>query len=122
LPNLLAQEADRRRKKLIVDGILKARDANDGLKDGMVFNTRACKFDPTVLACTGAKTESCLSSPQVDAVKKVFAGPRNSQGSTPETAIRRTRRTSFAKSEVQPGCARWWHSGASPQTNHGGRA
>jgi hypothetical protein len=33
-----------------------------------------------VLTCTGAKTESCLSSPQVDALKKAFAGPRNSKG------------------------------------------
>lgn len=76
-PNKVFSEAD---KKLIVDGVLKACDANDGLKDGMVFNTRACKFDPVVLACTGAKTESCLSSPQVDALKKAFAGPRNSKG------------------------------------------
>ncbi|HEY6341551.1 MAG TPA: DUF6351 family protein [Bryobacteraceae bacterium] len=76
-PNKVFSEAD---KKLIVDGVLKACDANDGLKDGMVFNTRACKFDPAVLACTGAKTESCLSSPQVDALKQAFAGPRNSKG------------------------------------------
>jgi hypothetical protein len=76
-PNKVFSEAD---KKLIVDGVLKACDANDGLKDGMVFNTRGCKFDPAVLTCTGAKTESCLSSPQVDALKKAFAGPRNSKG------------------------------------------
>ena len=37
-------------KKLIVKGILDQCDANDGVKDGMVFNTRACKFDPEVLA------------------------------------------------------------------------
>jgi hypothetical protein len=36
-------------KKLVVNGILNACDARDGLKDGMIFNTRACKFDPAVL-------------------------------------------------------------------------
>ena len=51
-PNKVFSESD---IKLIVNGILTACDANDGLKDGMVFNTRACKFDPDVLACKGAQ-------------------------------------------------------------------
>jgi len=66
--------------KLIVNGILNACDANDGLKDGMVFNTRACKFDPDVLACKAGKNDSCLTSQQTAAIKKSFAGPRNSKG------------------------------------------
>jgi len=67
-------------KKLIVNGILNACDANDGLKDKMVFNTKACHFDPAVLTCTGAKTDACLSAPQVTALQQAFAGPRNSKG------------------------------------------
>jgi Tannase and feruloyl esterase len=67
-------------KKLIVKGILDACDAKDGLKDGMVFNSRACKFDPDVLTCTGPKTEACLTSQQTGALKKAFAGPKNSKG------------------------------------------
>ena len=70
-------EAD---KKLIVNGVLNACDAADGLKDSMVFNTRACKFDPAALTCAGAKTDTCLTSQQVAALKKAFAGPRNSKG------------------------------------------
>jgi len=66
-------------KKLVVNGILDACDAKDGLKDGMIFNT-SCKFDPTVLTCRGSKTESCLSSQQVGAIKKAFSGPRNLHG------------------------------------------
>jgi hypothetical protein len=46
----------------------------------MVFNTRACKFDPEVLTCKGAKTEACLTSQQTGALKKAFAGPKNSKG------------------------------------------
>ncbi len=76
-PSKVFSEAD---KKLILGGILNACDAKDGLKDGMVFNTLACKFDPAVLTCAGAKTDACLTSEQVGALKKAFAGPRNSKG------------------------------------------
>jgi feruloyl esterase len=76
-PNKVFSESD---IKLIVNGILNACDANDGLKDGMVFNTRACKFDPEVLTCKGSKNDSCLTAEQTGAIKKAFAGPRNSRG------------------------------------------
>jgi len=76
-PNKVFSESD---IKLIVNGILNACDANDGIKDGMVFNTRACKFDPDVLTCKGAKNDSCLTSQQASAIKTAFAGPRNSRG------------------------------------------
>src|SRR5581483_6976723 len=56
-------------------------DAQDGLKDGLIFNAKACRFDPAALTCQGAKTDACLSPAQVSAVKTAFAGPRNSRGS-----------------------------------------
>jgi hypothetical protein len=67
-------------KKVVIDGLLNACDANDGLKDGMIFNTRACKFDPKVLACGGAKRDGCLSAQQAAAIEKAFTGPRSSRG------------------------------------------
>jgi len=70
-------EADR---KTIVDGIVNACDANDGLKDGMIFDQRSCKFDPATLVCKGAKTDGCLSSAQAQALTKAFAGPKDSKG------------------------------------------
>ena len=76
-PNKVFSESD---IKLIVNGILNACDANDGLKDGMVFDTRACKFDPDVLTCKADKNDSCLTRQQTSAIKKAFAGPRNSKG------------------------------------------
>jgi pimeloyl-ACP methyl ester carboxylesterase len=69
-----------RDRKLVVDAIMKACDALDGLKDGMIFNAGQCHFDPKVLQCTGPKTESCLSATQVDALKTAFAGPKDSRG------------------------------------------
>ena len=66
--------------QLLGKGILDACDAQDGVVDGMVSNPAACKFDPAVLLCRGDKTDSCLSAPQVNAVKKIFGGATNSAG------------------------------------------
>jgi hypothetical protein len=67
-------------KKLIADAIMKSCDDNDGLKDGMIFNPEACRFDPAVLACKGPKTDSCLTSRQTGALEKAFSGPKDSRG------------------------------------------
>jgi len=56
---------------------LAACDANDGLADGVIANPRACRFDPSVLACQGVETSECLTQPQITALKKIYAGPRN---------------------------------------------
>ena len=67
-------------KKLVIDGVLNACDANDGVKDGMIFDQLSCKFDPKVLACKGAKTDSCITMEQAVAIEKGFAGPKDSKG------------------------------------------
>lgn len=67
--------------KLIGDAVLAECDAKDGLKDGMVFNTEACRsFNPAPLACKGPKTDACLSVAQVSALQKIMLGPVNSKG------------------------------------------
>jgi len=75
--SLALSDSDR---KLVVDSLLKACDALDGAKDGMIFNVRGCHFDPAVLQCPGKKTDQCLSAAQVDAIKTGFAGPKTSAG------------------------------------------
>lgn len=77
---VLAQALSNGDLTLLASAITNACDAADGVADGMVHNTQACRFDPVVLQCSGAKTDSCLSSTQVSAVKAVFAGPVNSAG------------------------------------------
>ncbi len=67
-------------RKLITDAILDSCDAKDGIKDGMIFDGKACEFDPAVLTCTNDKRESCLSPRKVSALKIAFAGPKNSHG------------------------------------------
>jgi feruloyl esterase len=67
-------------RKLVIDSLLKKCDELDGIKDGMIFNTRACAFDPADLVCTGAKTDACLTAAQAGALKKAFAGPKTLHG------------------------------------------
>lgn len=56
-----------------------ACDMNDGVKDGVIENPRQCKFDPQVLLCKGEDSNSCLTAPQVDAVRKIYANVSNSR-------------------------------------------
>lgn len=69
-----------KQKKLIVNTLLKTCDANDGLADGMIFDTQGCHFNPAVLTCKAKENDSCLSRAQVHALKKAFAGPKDSLG------------------------------------------
>jgi len=54
-----------------------ACDKIDGVADGLVEDPRVCKFNPDVLVCKGADGPSCLTRPQLAALKKIYAGPRN---------------------------------------------
>lgn len=71
--------------QLFSDAILKACDAQDGLVDGMVNNFAACTDDVVIpqfnaITCTGAKTASCVTAAQVNALRTTFAGPKTSAG------------------------------------------
>ena len=59
---------------------LAACDANDGVKDGVIENPSLCRFDPSVLLCQGADSENCLTAPQVQALRKLYDGTRNTSG------------------------------------------
>jgi feruloyl esterase len=76
-PQKLFSPAD---KQLVVKALLDACDGLDGLKDGLIFNHAACRFDPAALTCKGAKTDACLTSDQAQAVKLALAGPRTRGG------------------------------------------
>jgi feruloyl esterase len=57
--------------------VLQACDALDGVKDGVIDNPRACRFDPKVLACTAGDSPSCLTPPQVEAARKMYEPLKN---------------------------------------------
>jgi Tannase and feruloyl esterase len=78
-------------QKLFQTAILAACDYLDGVADGVVDDLAACQesFDPATFAfpstgqplqCTGAKTATCLTQAQIDAIKKIHEGPRDSLG------------------------------------------
>jgi len=50
-------------------------DLLDGVKDGVIEDPTRCKFAPKVLACKGEDGPSCLTAPQVEVARKVYAGP-----------------------------------------------
>ena len=53
-------------------------DAKDGVVDGVAEDPRRCKFDPASIACAaGTDGPSCLTPPQVTAVRKIMSGPEN---------------------------------------------
>lgn len=67
-------------QRLLHSAVARQCDKLDGLEDGMIFNLAACRFDPGVLQCTGAKNASCLSAAQVDALRTAFGGPKDAHG------------------------------------------
>lgn len=56
---------------------LAACDTLDGVKDGILEDPRRCHFDPAELQCKDTDGPDCLTKPQVDAARKIYAGPRN---------------------------------------------
>jgi len=64
---------------LIHQAALNACDARDGLKDGLIDEPARCNFDPKVLLCKGADSEACLTAPQVEAARKIYAAVTNAR-------------------------------------------
>jgi hypothetical protein len=70
-------EADR---KLFMDALMKRCDAKDGVADGMISDPMGCDFDPAALACKSGQSDGCIAPEKIAAIKKAFAGPKNSYG------------------------------------------
>ena len=67
---------------VIHQAALAACDAGDGVTDGLIDDPRQCRFDPSVLLCPstalGASDQaSCLTAPQVAAVKQIYSNAVN---------------------------------------------
>lgn len=66
----------------IHEAALGACDALDGVKDGIIENPEACKFDPASIQCKGADSNDCLTAAQVATARKIYSGvinPRTKQ-------------------------------------------
>jgi feruloyl esterase len=62
--------------------VLAACDALDGIKDGLLSDPRKCHFDPATLLCRGSVQDSCLTAPQIEAVKMAYAPAKTKRGET----------------------------------------
>ena len=67
----------REKLSLLNTSVLQACDALDGIRDGLIEDPTRCRFDPKVLECNGSDGPSCLTAPQVDAARKLYASAAN---------------------------------------------
>lgn len=67
------------RLPLLHSAVMKACDALDGIKDGLVAEPRLCHFDPGTLQCASGTTDTgqCLTPAEVEAVRRIYDGPRD---------------------------------------------
>jgi feruloyl esterase len=64
--------------QVIHAAVLTKCDLLDGVKDGLLENPTRCPFDPKELECRpGPEGPNCLTTAQVEAVRKIYAGPTN---------------------------------------------
>lgn len=63
--------------QLVQKAALDACDAGDGVKDGVILNPPACRFDPAALQCKAGDAADCLTAAQVAALRAIYQGPRN---------------------------------------------
>ena len=65
---------------LLNRSVLAACDARDGVKDGLLTDPRTCRFDPSTLLCREIETDNCLTAPQVEAAKTIYAPAKTKTG------------------------------------------
>jgi feruloyl esterase len=81
--------------RVLHEAVLAKCDLLDGVKDGLLENPTRCSFDPKEIECRsvddlarrsptkleersrGEGGPDCLTTPQVDAARKIYAGPTN---------------------------------------------
>jgi feruloyl esterase len=62
---------------VIHEAVLARCDMLDGVKDGLLENPTRCAFDPKEIECRSGDGPNCLTTAQVEAVQKIYAGPAN---------------------------------------------
>jgi hypothetical protein len=66
----------------VTNAAIAACDSFDGVIDGVLEDPRRCHFDPVALQCAAGATPdcNCLTPKEVAAVRKVWDGPRSTDG------------------------------------------
>lgn len=65
------------KRRTVQDAAIAACGKQDGVTDKFIKDPQHCSFDPAALLCKGADADNCLTADQVEALKKIYAGPKN---------------------------------------------
>jgi feruloyl esterase len=89
--------------QVLHNAAIEACDVRDGVKDGVIENPPRCEFDPRVTLCKEGSTTGCLTAPQIEAARKIYAGASN------------TRTNEALYPGLQPGSELGWGSSVAAQ-------
>jgi feruloyl esterase len=66
--------------QLLQAAVLASCDGDDGLKDGLISDPQACRFDLATITCKPAdsSTAQCLTPAQARTARLIYQGPKNS--------------------------------------------
>lgn len=70
----------REKLEFIQRAVIQQCDEIDGLEDDLIDNPLNCLFDPSVLLCPESGEEECLTRHEVEALNKLYSGPRREDG------------------------------------------
>ena len=64
---------------ILHQAVLDECDILDGVKDGLISNPAACRFDPQTLQCPEnvTNTTECLTASEVEVARKLYTGPQD---------------------------------------------
>jgi len=65
---------------LVANAATAACDANDGIKDNIINDPRACKFDPGTLACKAGDGADCLTTGEVESARQLYLPVKTKSG------------------------------------------
>ena len=94
----------------IARAVLARCDAIDGVVDGLINDPRLCDFDPKTIQCEGPDALTCLTAPQVKALKEIYQGARTPQGTQIYPGY-------LMGGETGPGGWASWITGSAPKTS-----
>jgi hypothetical protein len=69
-----------RKLPAIAAAVNEACDKLDRVADGILNDPRQCQFRPFLLTCQFEESDSCLTTPQLTALKKLYEGAHDSHG------------------------------------------